>query len=62
MTRTSDIDLIVQDILSSMSLRDKAAIANLDEGDIIVEFPLFDFEKTMRVTGTVVRSDYNGFQ
>ena len=30
----SDIDQIVQDILADMSLKEKAAIANLDEGKV----------------------------
>jgi hypothetical protein len=34
MANPSDIDQIVQDILADMPLRDKAAIANLDERDV----------------------------
>ena len=49
MTRTSDIDQIVQDILSSMSLRDKASIANLDEGDIEYLKYAFDLSATGKI-------------
>ena len=34
MSVPTDIDQIVQDILADMSLKEKVAIANLDEGDI----------------------------
>ena len=34
MTRANDIDQIVQDILADMSLKEKVAIANLDEEDV----------------------------
>ena len=34
MTSSSDIDQIVQDILAELPLKEKAAIANLDEEDL----------------------------
>jgi predicted nucleic acid-binding protein len=46
MTSSSDIDQIVQDILADMSLKEKAAIANLDEKD--VPFLHYAFEVCVR--------------
>ena len=42
MTMPTDIDPIVQEILSDMSMKEKADIANLDEEDILHFHDLFD--------------------
>ena len=34
MTRSRELDQIVQDIMADLSLKKKAAIANLDEADV----------------------------
>ena len=46
MTKSSDIDQIVQDILADMPLKEKAAIANLEEED--VPFLQYAFEVCVR--------------
>ena len=51
---------IIKDIgTSGMFIRTKRPIA--ENQDIILEFPLFEFEHLVRIQGKVVRSTPNGF-
>ena len=56
MSNSSDIDQIVQEILSDMSLKEKAAIANLDEGKV----PLLQYAFDVYLSDNLGMDDKKG--